>query len=198
MKSVPPLILLIVFVFGLAGCQTSSVSLDTIGSIDNSKWEGKKGYEVLVVGYAYEGANRISFEDQMTRALRRAGVNAEASYISYPAMTSINSNSLNAYLYGADNRAVLFAHALSITRQDHNTHRNHAEESTFGTDHHSWEVQVGAIIEAALYVKEIKAAVWLNRTRFQSESGNASNGMSKYINRLIHEMREADVIQRLK
>lgn len=190
--------LLFVYLFSLTGCQSPKISLETIGSMDNSKWVGDKSYDVLVVGYAYETSKRIAFEDQMTRALRRVGINAEASHITYPAMNSINSQTLDAYLQGADNRAVFFAHALSITRQDHSSDRIDESESIFGSDHHSWEVQIGAIIEAAVYVKEIKAAVWLNRTRFQSETSDGGSAMQRYAGMLIREMQQADVISRLK
>ncbi len=198
MKLAKSITLLFALLIGLTGCQSSKVSLDTIGSMDNSNWEGNKNYKVLVVGYAYEHSKRVAFEDRMTSALRRAGVDAQASYIEYPAMNSINTQTLNRYIQSTENGAIFFAHALSITRQDHSNQRIDEDESIFGADHHNWEVQVGAIIEAALYVKEIKAAVWLNRTRFQSETEDAGNAMNKYVDKLLSDMREANVITRLK
>ena len=198
MKSLAPLVLLCLYLLSLTACQSPKASLETLGSVDNSQWQGKKGYEVLVVGYAYEGSKRIAFEDEMTRALRRAGVNAQASHRTYPAISSIHSQSLEDYIQSAEDRAVFFAHALSVTRQDHSSERIDENQSIFGAAQHNWEVKVGAIVEAALYVQEIKPAVWLNRTRFQSEAADMGNAMKQYVSKLTREMNQADVISRLK
>lgn len=185
----------------LSGCNSSSISLQTLGSMSHATWLGQRPYQVLVVAYAYDADRRIAFENEMTHSLRRAGVSATASHETYPAIQMIHPQSLSAYLNNSNDSAIMFAHAIAVTKQAYNmVDPIDANHSIFRSNHNDWQIKIGAIVETALYVNDVPHSIWLNRMKLQSEADDiaAADSIKAYVNALMTSLRKQTVLSRLQ
>lgn len=190
--------LLLLACLTLVGCK-SSVSLEPITSVTNPAWDGGKPYEVMVVGFAYEAENRIRFEDSITETLTRSGIKARRSYEVYPALQTLTVPAMNAYLSSSPNAAILFGHAVAITRDEVDTGKRVMSTGLMGgTESIDWDIEISALLESALYVSEAPTAVWVDRTRLRANSDVGVSGVNIYINHLTSALKRDRIIQRLK
>ena len=182
----------------LVGCQ-NSVSIEPITSVTNPSWDGGKAYEVMVVGLAYSADNRIQFEDHFTKLLKRRGVKARQSYEIYPALQTLTVPAMDSYLSSSPKAAILFGHAVAVTHDE----VNHGKRKTTtglmgGTESVDWDVEVGALLESALYVSEAPTAVWVDRMRLRAEGDVGVSALNIYIKNLSSALKRDRIIQRLK
>ena len=188
----------VVLFLALAGCK-SSVSLEPITSVTNPSWNGNKPYEVMVIGFAYNPENRIEFEDRVTAMLRSKGVSARQSYEVYPALQMLTVPVMDAYLASSPDAAILLGHAVAMTRDEkHSGKRSSTTELMAGSNRIDWEVEIGALLESALYVSESPTAVWVDRTRLHVGSDVGASALNTYVTYLSAALKRGEIIQRLK
>ncbi len=197
----PLTILSLLTILVFTGCKSASVSLQALGSTSHANWQGNRTYQVLVVGYAYDTNKRIAFENEMVHSLRRVGINASPSHEVYPLLRMIHTQSLSTYLNNGTDKAVLFAHAIAVTQQAYNmVDPINVDLRMFGSNHKDWQIKVGAIVEAALYVNDMPHSVWLNRMKLQStlDDAPATDSIQAYVSALMTSLRQQTVLSRLK
>ena len=192
------LFLSLLLCLGLVGCK-SSVSIEPITSVTNPSWDGGKPYEVMVVGFAYDADNRIQFEDRISKMLKASGVNARPSYEIYPALQTLTVPAMDSYLSSSTNAAILFGHAVAMTRDEHNSGKHTTSKGLMGGNESiDWEVEIGALLESALYVSEAPTAVWVDRMRLRANSDVGVSALNIYIKQLSSALKRDRIIQRLK
>ena len=68
-----------------------------------------------------------------------------------------------------------------------------------GTESIDWEVEIGALLESALYVSEAQTAVWVDRTRLRVADREVGvSALNSYVKHLTHALQRDGILERLK
>ena len=182
----------------LAGC-AGVVELEDLGSKSDSSWMGSDSSPtVLVVGYAYDGEKRASFERLMVLALRSRGISAEASVGRMPDLRSITGAVLRDYLEASPDGAILVARALLVTQNRSRRVDKESITAVFENSTVRWEMSMGAQLEATLFVHGRQSAVWTERSQLRARGAIGTKALGAYANRLLNGMTREGVVDRLR
>ena len=141
-----PLFCFFVLLF-LVSCKGPSLTPVNTGSAP--EWSGDERYDVLVVAYLYNGNIRSIFEDQLTAKLKEEGVNAVASHVRFPRLSTLTAEAFTAYLGGSPRAAMLYCHAVNVTKEE--TSSSKKDPSIFtgllGGNTEEWDTSFVALME---------------------------------------------------
>jgi hypothetical protein len=180
----------------LVSCKSTSLTPINTGS--DPKWTGAAHYEVLVAVLSYNPEMRALFENKMTAALKKEGVNAVASYTVLPATSALNAEVFSKFLATSPTLAVFFAQAKVVSKEQ--TNSNQKDSSLFANllGEGQWDTKFTAMMESGLYVHGQTDAVWWNRIRLEADEAKVTEVAERYVRHEIKAMKQGGAISRLR
>jgi hypothetical protein len=172
--------------------------LTPINTGSDPKWTGVEHYEVLVAVLSYSPEMRALFENEMTAALKKEGVNAVASYTVLPSASALNAEVFSKFLAASPKLAVFFAQAKVVSKEETNSeqHDRSIFADLFGEG--QWDTKFTAMMESGLYVNGQTDAVWWNRIRLEADDAKVTEVVERYVRNEIKAMKQGGAISRLR
>jgi hypothetical protein len=175
-----------------------STTLTPINTGSDPRWTGAEQYEVLVAVLSYSPEMRALFENEMTAALKKEGIDAVSSYTVLPATSALNAEVFSKFLATSPKLAVFFAQAKVVSKEQ--TNSGQQESSVFSNlfGEGQWDTKFIAMMESGLYVKGKTDAVWWNRVRLEADDAKVTEVAERYVRNEIKAMKLGGALSRLR
>jgi hypothetical protein len=104
-------------ILGMQACKTTSSSTKVDGTWKNPDFQGPGLVKMLVVGIARKQANRELYETVMTKAVRKHGADAEASFAAVGQSQRLTRSEVRAAIEEGGFDGIIFTHVLHVDHQ---------------------------------------------------------------------------------
>jgi hypothetical protein len=190
-----PLFSLLALLF-LVSCKSTSLSpLDTGTDLT---WKGGEPYEVLVALRSYNPELRMLFEQEMTAALRKEGINAVSSYTLIQDADLLNLSNFSKLLKPRPMLTIYFVQATTVSKKETNSDPSESPIFAELLNSEDWKTTFIARMESAIYVSGQDNAVWWNVTQVKTTEQDVDEMATRFVESEMKYLKKSDMIRRLK